>query len=66
MNIEDGGKMGNFMEIILCLFEGNCVSHIIFCLFLVFDHNQKHCFLYAVYDKVNKKGGYRSVFVAMR
>lgn len=37
------------MKIILCLFEGNCVSHVIFYLFLVIDYNQKHCFFYMLF-----------------
>lgn len=58
--------MENFYENNKACLKEIGASHVIFYPFLVFDHNQKHCFLYAVYDKVNKKGGYRSVFVAMR
>lgn len=43
------------MKTRLCLFEANFVSDVIFCFFLIFDHNQKHCFLYAIYGNSNKK-----------
>lgn len=52
------------MKIRLCIFEGNCVSDS-FCLLLILDHNQKHCFLCAVYGDAHKKEVISQFFVAM-
>lgn len=54
------------MKTKLCLFEGNCVSDKIFYLFLIPDHSQKCCFLYAIYGHANKKEVVSQMFVAMR
>lgn len=43
------------MKIRLCVLEGNCISDMIFCLLLILNHSQKHCFLCAIYGNTHKK-----------
>lgn len=54
MNREDGGKTGKlYQNKIVLIWRELCDT--VFCLFLIFDHNQKHCFLYAIYGNADEK-----------
>lgn len=37
------------------VFKGICTSDILFCWFLILNHNQKYCLLCAIYGNANKK-----------